>query len=163
MLSGTLVRPRGVLKALRAQRAERQVLRRAWWHKRSIITHGSRSHTRQQRDVILTTPPPARGCEERCRDRVQPNRLPGARPRNAARRSGRLPNPSNNNNNDCHTLMQRCSCALICISVTDQRVASRVLSRPPAGDGRSVDPAERDDSRHVGTPLLIKDPVTQAK
>ena len=34
------------------------------------------SHTRQQRgcgwiDAILTTPPPARGCEERCRDRVQ--------------------------------------------------------------------------------------------
>ena len=76
MLSGTLVRPRGVLRALRAQRPERQELRRAWWHKRSIITH-SGSHTRQQQrgcgwlDAILTTPPPARGCEERCRDRVQ--------------------------------------------------------------------------------------------
>lgn len=40
----------------------------------------------------------------------------------------------------------------VCTSVTHQRFASWVMSRSPAGDGPFLDPAERDDSRHVGTP-----------
>ena len=163
MLSGTLVRPRGVLRALRAQRPERQELRRAWWHKRSIITH-SNSHTRQQQrgcgwlDAILTTPPPARGCEERCRDRVQaqppPWRQRPQKRRTKIRQASepvrhqRLTHPVT-----CMYAAVLASCALVCTSVTDQRLASRwPMSRSPAGDGPFLDPAERDDSRHVGTP-----------
>ena len=158
MLSGALVRPRGVLRALRAQRPERQELRRAWWHKRSIITH-SGSHTRQQQrgcgwlDAILTTPPPARGCEERCRDRVQAQPPPWRqRPPETPHEdpAGFRTRPTSTTDTPCYLYAAvLASCALVCSSVTDQRLAS---CRSPAGDGLFLDPAERDDSRHVGTP-----------
>ena len=154
MLSGTLVRPRGVLRALRAHRPERQELRRAWWHKRSIITHSS-SHTRQQQrgcgwlDAILTTPPPARGCEERCRDRVQPNRLPGA---SAPQKKTPHEDPAGFRTRPTTTTDTPYLLYAPCTSVTHQRFASWVMSRSPAGDGPFLVPAERDDSRHVGTP-----------
>ena len=169
MLSGTLVRPRGVLRALRAQRAERQELRRAkrgGTNDRSSHTvPGSCSHTRQATGEGLPQMPQMlfsrhlhqhvdvrRGAEIRCSPTASLAPAPQKKTPHEDP-AGFRTRPTTPTDTPFPVCSRRSLMRLgVCTSVTHQRFASWVMSRSPAGDGPFLDPAERDDSRHVGTP-----------
>lgn len=118
----------------------------------AVVTHGSSDGGCGWLDAILTTPPPARGCEERCRDRVQAQPPPWRQRPQKRRTKIRQASEPVRHQRLTHpvTCMQRCSPHALGMQLRDGS-ATRFMSFACRRRAFS-DPAERDDSRHVGTP-----------